>query len=64
MEAWVGLLAAVAAGGVAYLAYNYFSSASSTTSSQITPITGAQYPIGQATPYETTGHLEDPLIAE
>ncbi len=54
-------LAVVAVAGIGYVAYSYLTNGSSSTSVQPTGPTSS---IGQATPYETTGHLEDPLINE
>jgi len=60
--ATIGILAGIGIAG--YLGYEYISKNLSSTSTTTTPATPSYVPIGQATPYETTGHLEDPLINE
>jgi len=57
----LGILAGIGVAG--YIGYEYVSKGAS-TSTTTTGATPSYYPIGQATPYETTGHLEDPLINE
>jgi len=58
----LGILAGVGIAG--YLGYEYISKNPSTSTTSTTGATPSYVPIGQATPYETTGHLEDPLINE
>ena len=58
----LGILAGVGVAG--YIGYEYISKSASTSTTSTTGATPSVTPIGQATPYETTGHLEDPLINE
>lgn len=62
MNTKIALLGLGGIGVAGYLLYNYLSNTS--MSSQTSVGSGSQLPIGQATPYETTGHLEDPLITQ
>ena len=58
-------LAVLAGVGIAgYIGYEYISKGASNSTAKTTGATPPVTPIGQATPYETTGHLEDPLINE
>lgn len=63
MNTKIALLGLGGIGVAGYLLYNYLSNTSTSTTS-VGGSTGSQLPIGQATPYETTGHLEDPLITQ